>query len=426
MVKIRRAQINRFLGLASLMALAVIVVLLVGVERQYRGEMENQIHATAAAFEQADLLRSPGDRVLNFRAIEDLARQSREGSGVIRQIFVVKHLGYGTSGRDILLYPWHYGPLHLDWETRLAALRQVPIHVSHTRVGTLYFDLNTRTLRGMRMALLATAVLIGMILATLALQLHRQQRSLAEAERILAQNREEMIRLERLSLAGQLSANIFHDMRKPVTNIKHEMEDLAEALGGFAGATRALRNMREHVALFFDILNDLNFERFVRSDRAAEEYVDVNRVLEQSLRLVHYERGAVRPLLDFSDDLPLTLAHPYRLVQVFSNVILNAYQAMDGKGELTVRTRPGGDPRQKSREARQGIVVEIMDTGPGILSSRQEHIFAPFYTTKSEDKGTGLGLYITRMILLEVGGYIWLESVPGGGSVFRIFLPGGE
>jgi signal transduction histidine kinase len=190
------------------------------------------------------------------------------------------------------------------------------------------------------------------------------------------------------------------------------MEDLKAALGDFAGASSALHQSREQIELFFHILNDSQMERYVRSDRVQEEYVDLHEILETSLRLVQYERRAVEIEKDFADRLPPVLAQPFQLVQVFSNLILNAYQAMEGKGKLILRTA----------KTPNGVEARIIDNGPGIAPEHLSQVFGAFFTTKSEAEGSGLGLAICRMIVQGMKGEIEVESQSGGPTVFSVRL----
>ena len=100
------------------------------------------------------------------------------------------------------------------------------------------------------------------------------------------------------------------------------------------------------------------------------------------------------------------------------NIILNAAQAMEGKGMLTIKSYllPDGDK----------VCIEISDTGPGISSENLPHIFEPFFTTKEEGKGTGLGLSLAYRIVQNHGGSIQADSVPGNGTTFTIVLPVGS
>jgi len=111
-----------------------------------------------------------------------------------------------------------------------------------------------------------------------------------------------------------------------------------------------------------------------------------------------------------AEDLPPVLADPFQLEQVFLNICLNACQAMDQAGTLTVRSRPGEGT----------VVVEIEDTGPGIPADVRAQIFKPFFTTKRQ--GNGLGLAISARIIAEHGGHIGYRCPPEGGTTFTVTL----
>src|SRR5690606_20707715 len=113
--------------------------------------------------------------------------------------------------------------------------------------------------------------------------------------------------------------------------------------------------------------------------------VDVNDLLERSLALVKYEQGSVEINRHYGPELPAVLAEPVRLIQVFSNLVLNACQAMEGKGTLTIISDTTAD---------NNVRVQIVDTGPGVPPEKAGRIFEPFFTTKPVGQGTGLGLYI--------------------------------
>ncbi|HPS00532.1 MAG TPA: ATP-binding protein [Candidatus Sumerlaeota bacterium] len=443
-------QASQVLVVVALLVCVAMVGVLAHVASLYRQELDSDVMVAVRAFESSGALKQPDDPRVDFNKIEDLAR-SFVGGTRIRNLYVTKLSQRGDQTDRVVLYPYTYEMDHpMDWQQSLDALRREPIRLEKEEVGALYFDLDTTTLSLVRVSISIAIFLIFLAVLALSVRIFRQEQTLAVTTEILEQNRRELIRMERLSLAGLLTANIFHDIRKPMTNIKHELADLTEALGGFAGATRALRNMRTQVTLFFDILRDLNLERFVRADEVDEEYVDVNRVMEQALNLVQYERGATRLHLRLKPGLPLVLAHPYRLVQVFSNLILNAYQALGGRGELRVAT--GLDPLLTGNEAvateageeeegaqsavpataseglAQGtkVVIVIADNGPGISAEHLHKIFSPFYSTKSAEGGAGLGLYISRSIIEDLGGTLSVESAEGTGTRFRIVLPAAD
>jgi C4-dicarboxylate-specific signal transduction histidine kinase len=229
----------------------------------------------------------------------------------------------------------------------------------------------------------------------------------------------ELVRLERLALVGWLAPNMLHDLQKPITNIKHEVEDLSLALGNFAGASRSLRNIRDQIALYFDTMSEADIERFVHSDRSDMEYVDINRAIEQALKLVHFERGATVVRLEFTQGLPLVLAHPYQLVQTFATVLLHCYDTLKGRGEVRIATRP--------ENTKQGMfaVAVISDNGPGCSPEYLERLFNPSVTHDLE-KNVGIDLAVSRTIAREQGGDLTVTSALNEGTRYTVQLRAGD
>jgi len=149
-------------------------------------------------------------------------------------------------------------------------------------------------------------------------------------------------------------------------------------------------------------------------DRASMQQTDLTEGLESTLvMLAHKLKGGVTVARDYGNDVPRIEAIAGELNQVWTNLIDNAIDAMGGTGTLRVSTRVDEN----------GVVVEIGDTGPGMPKEVQAHAFEPFYTTKDVGKGTGLGLDISRRIIVERhGGEIFIESRPGE-TVIRVRLP---
>jgi signal transduction histidine kinase len=153
---------------------------------------------------------------------------------------------------------------------------------------------------------------------------------------------------------------------------------------------------------------------YSQMDRASVQTVDVTDGLESTLvMLAHKLRDGVQVVRRYGADVPRIEAYAGELNQVWTNLIDNAIDAMDGAGTLTVATRVAGDH----------VVVEIGDTGHGMSPQVVARAFEPFFTTKDVGKGTGLGLDIARRIVEERhGGGIDIESRPGG-TILRIRLP---
>lgn len=155
-------------------------------------------------------------------------------------------------------------------------------------------------------------------------------------------------------------------------------------------------------------------KQYSQIDRAPFTRVDLRMLLKSTLVMLARRLGdGVTVVKDFDPDLPEVAAYAAELNQVWTNLIDNAVAAMGGTGTLTVRTRRDGD----------NAVVEIRDSGPGIPAEVQNRIFEPFFTTKPVGEGTGLGLDISRRIVVNKhGGDLWVESVPGD-TAFVVRLP---
>jgi len=156
-------------------------------------------------------------------------------------------------------------------------------------------------------------------------------------------------------------------------------------------------------------------KQYTQMDRAPLQTFDVHEGLDATLTMLGHKLGdGIDVVREYDRSLPHIAAFPGELNQVWTNLIDNAIDAMDGHGTLTVRTRPGLDDR---------LVVEIGDTGPGVPDEVRSRIFEPFFTTKPMGKGTGLGLDIAwRIVVGRHRGDIRLESEPGD-TRFQVVLP---
>ena len=156
---------------------------------------------------------------------------------------------------------------------------------------------------------------------------------------------------------------------------------------------------------------------FARQTRQEKQFHDINKALSRTLFLLEKQVLFQNILIEtrLSADIPLVLGDIQQLNHVFMNIILNAAQAMDGRGKLTIATNLSPDS--------QKVIVEISDTGPGIPEDVLPHVFEPFYTTKEEGKGTGLGLSLAYGIVESHQGRIMARNNPDQGSVFVIELP---
>lgn len=150
-------------------------------------------------------------------------------------------------------------------------------------------------------------------------------------------------------------------------------------------------------------------------DQAPLQRIDVRIGLEQTLVILrHRLRDGIEVRRELDDELPEIEAYASELNQVWTNLVDNAIDAMDGRGTLTVRASP--DP------SGDGVVVEVCDSGPGVPDEIRQRLFEPFYTTKPPGKGTGLGLHISHNVVARHGGRIEVETSPQG-TCFVVSLP---
>ena len=404
------ARAQMLLYIQTSVTLAVSMVILIWLHQIYTNYRDRSLEDIQGLFSRDEIIKPRYDINFQFRRVESLAKTVR-ASMFVEDIYVVKML---EDRGEHVIHPFHAAITDPDWQSRLAGgWLRFPLVQGGEVYGVLYIREDTTPLTSVRVAIGLLGALLLLTLALFMVRLLTQQSQLHGAYVALEEKDRQMIQLERLALAGQLTANILHDIKKPVANIKHTLPELDEFFRELAGGSPALRNIKEQTDLFFSILKDLGLERFVRSRDQDREYLDLNNMLRQSCALVQYERKAVEVQWELDGDEPLmALAQPYRLIQVFSNLILNAYQAMEGKGQLILR----------SRAEASWAVVEVMDDGPGVDPTMAHRLFEPFESSKPEGEGAGLGLYISRNIVADLGGT--LELAPSEwGARFVVRLP---
>jgi signal transduction histidine kinase len=403
MTQRRPARWPILLSLALMLsATATLVWLRDRLERQERSTLLGAVRL----FESTEALGRPESRQLKFSTVESLAHAIEE-SEFVTELRVMKAMNEGSWPT---VYPFSAALLEPSW-SETPGWVYLPVGGSGNQVGALFFKLDNSNLRAVDRAIgvFAVAFMIG-----LGVLIFRQQEKEAQLGRTvdeLEARRAEVIGLERLALAGQLSANIFHDLKKPILNIKHEVDDALESQA--QDAPELLTAIRQQTELFLTMMRDLGFEDFVRGGGDTSEWCDLAEGIARSLRLVRYERGDVEVTVTETGAMPLVFGPPHRLVQLFSNLALNAFQAMKGKGTLTISLVGSGE----------SCVVTFGDSGPGISETQRAKLFTPFSTTRASEGGSGLGLYISRKIVADLGGTIRLLN-SGPGATFEITLRG--
>ncbi|OPY92180.1 MAG: Sensor protein ZraS [Syntrophaceae bacterium PtaU1.Bin231] len=243
------------------------------------------------------------------------------------------------------------------------------------------------------------------------------QRALEEKER----TQKQLIVSESLAAIGQLVAGTAHELNNPLASASSLIQTSLEAIedGGVPTAGDVqddLRFAHRELQRAADIVRSLL--SLSRQTRAYEESVQVNRVLDDALRVLHNQLKNLPVEVEkrYDGALPEIRGNFANLGQVFINLIKNAIQAVEGKtGRIVLTT--GLDPSGTF------LFVEIADNGAGIPEDVQKDIFKPFFTTKTVGEGTGLGLYISHEIVRRHGGSIAVHSEENCGSAFTVTIP---
>ena len=214
-------------------------------------------------------------------------------------------------------------------------------------------------------------------------------------------------------VAAGLDADRLNDLGRGSDGLQDEA--LAGALG-WLGATLTLATLAGEVGQSTGRISELvrAMKEYSHMDRSATREVDVREGLESTLTiLAHKLKKGVAVEREYAEDLPKICAHGRELNQVWTNLVDNAVDAMNGRGKLRVKT---------SRDGGEYVLVEITDDGSGIPRELKSRVFEPFFTTKGVGEGTGLGLDIVRRIIAGHGGEIRVDSTPGETS-FKVRLP---
>jgi two-component system, NtrC family, sensor kinase len=269
----------------------------------------------------------------------------------------------------------------------------------------------------------------------------------------LEEQQAQLIQAEKLASLGQMAAGVAHEINNPVSYVMSNLGTLDQYVSSLSPLLRMQRELlelpetepggpraellermrelwqREDMDYILGDAPELieeslggtrrikeiaqSLRSFAREDSGEPQLVDVNAELATSLKIVWNElKYKCEVKRDFGP-LPPVSCHPTQIAQVFTNLLMNASQAIETRGEIRIRTRhEGGD-----------VIVEIADTGKGMTQETLSKLFTPFFTTKPRGQGTGLGLSVSYGIITRHKGRIEVQSEPGKGSTFIIRLP---
>jgi PAS domain S-box-containing protein len=259
-----------------------------------------------------------------------------------------------------------------------------------------------------------------------------------------AQN--QLLQSERMASIGQLAAGVAHEINNPIGFVNSNMGSLENYVSGLLrllaayeaaevdispASKETIGHIKDQIDIEFlrlDVVSLLaesteglqrvtqivrDLKSFSHVDEAERQWANIEEGIESTLRVVWNElKYKAQVVKDFAG-VPPVWGFPFQLNQVFMNLLLNAGQALEDKGTITIRT--GHDERH--------VWVEIQDDGKGIPPENLQRIFDPFFTTKPVGQGTGLGLSLSYGIVKKHGGTIDVVSQPGQGACFKLVLP---
>ncbi|RJX25962.1 MAG: hybrid sensor histidine kinase/response regulator [Desulfurivibrio sp.] len=283
------------------------------------------------------------------------------------------------------------------------------------------------------------------------LLLEKTNRQLEQAYNELKQTQSQIVQQEKMASIGQLAAGVAHEINNPIGFISSNLASLdnyLEKLSRFISlqdalinglpdekALRELRDQRKSLKIDY-LLKDIpaliaesrdgaervrvivqNLKNFSRVEGNEICLTSINDCLETTLNIIRNElKYKAEISREYGEGLPRVMASPQQLNQVFMNILVNAAQAMEKKGRITIR----------SWHEDGSVRVAISDTGCGIPQQNLTRIFDPFFTTKEVGKGTGLGMSITYDIIKKHHGAITVASEVGKGTTFTVSLPVAE
>ncbi len=281
-------------------------------------------------------------------------------------------------------------------------------------------------------------------------RLHEVAQSERQAHQALKLAESQLVQAEKLTALGQMVAGVAHEVNNPLSYVTNNLAVLRRDLGDlrrlFELYQRADATLAAHQPELFERIKELadridtsytlenleglatrsiggvkrihkivrDLRNFARLDESDLEEVDLNESIAVTAEIIRARARDqdVELRLDL-EPLPPVVCYAGKINQVVLNLLANAIDASEARGQVVVRTR----------QSANGVEIEVIDNGHGIDPAIREKIFDPFFTTKPVGKGTGLGLSISHGIVESHGGRIGVESTPGQGSTFTVWLP---
>jgi signal transduction histidine kinase len=305
---------------------------------------------------------------------------------------------YADSPESLTFKPFHNGlVIPLIFKSQLKGILLLGAKVS--RVGFVTDDIEF-------LSILANQFVVALENAWL-------YESEKGAHRDLRIAQKQLVLTERRAAIGELSAKIAHEVNNPLSIISNYLHLCGRNLSNPELANENLDVAKSELSRVARIVRQLL--DFYRPQKAEKVPVDIKKTIDDVLALIKWQLDERKILVERLADhpLPIAIGSPEKLKQVFLNIVINAKDFMPLGGKLKIRI--SGDEDK--------VKIRFEDTGPGISEEHLPRIFEPFYTTKDDTTGTGLGLSVCYGIINEHGGNIGASNRPDGGARFEITLP---
>jgi len=242
------------------------------------------------------------------------------------------------------------------------------------------------------------------------------ERRVEERTAQLRQAQADLVQAGKLAALGQMSAALSHEFNQPLAAARTYADNAGVLMD--RGRMEEARGNIDRILGLIDRMASISrhLRSFARKPGQKLVAVALPEVIEAAQEIASLRlRAAQADLrLEIAPDLPRVVAGPVRLQQVLVNLLTNAADAVEGRArrEITLAAHATG----------AGVVIEVIDTGPGVPEALRDRIFDPFFSTKGVGRGLGLGLSISYNIVKDFGGEIGIAQAPGGGAVFRLRL----
>ncbi|MCW8889684.1 MAG: ATP-binding protein, partial [Sedimenticola sp.] len=247
-------------------------------------------------------------------------------------------------------------------------------------------------------------------------ELQSKNQDLQRTIRALRETRQQLVVAEKLAALGELTAGVAHEINNPTAVMLGNLDVIRDELGaGLEPVQNEIKLVIEQIYRIRDIVN--NLLQYSRPDEYAGylSHVDVNGVVEHTLALVRHlrKKAEFEITLSLESDRRVEI-NEQELQQVLVNLVVNAIHSLKGRvGDIRISTQNWSD---------KGVQLQVQDNGAGMDDDEMGRIFNPFYSTKQQGEGTGLGLSVSYGLIRRYGGNITVESVRGEGSCFTVWL----